>query len=214
MNQDKRQREDLAARTAGIENRAEAMAFNERYQEALTNPELADTLIKEGAARLAANLAETVDPKVEEKIRTQERNTFGGEFMEGIRARLGLTTLAPEQIQAAYAAAQTASGKQQPYAQEVLAAEIELATGSSAGKVTTLEARVKELEGQVAANGGEEAGARLRGAGGPETPSEGVAGKHFTRAQIADMNDAEYSANEDAILADEAARIKRARAAV
>jgi hypothetical protein len=210
--QERAQREDLAARTAGINDREQRMEFARRTKAALTDPNKADELIAEINANAEANVP--LDPQKEMEIRNSERVAFGGLFMDQMRARLGLVNLSPENQQAAYTAAQKASGKDQPYAQEVLAAEIEISTGTSAGRVTELEAENKDLKGQIAANGDAEAGARLRGGGGPETPSEGVAGQHFTRAQIAEMDDGEYSRNEAAILADEAARIKRAKAAV
>jgi len=208
-NLERRQREDLAARVAGVQDRDKRMAYAARLQEALNDPEKADELIKEQAAAAAANAP--VAEHVELGIRSDERQRFGSQLMEKLRVNLNLTGLTEEQSQAAYDAAKITSGKDVPFAQDVLSAEVEIVSGATASTVTDQAARIKELETQITASGGEVAGARLR-AGGPEAPTETVSGKKFTDAQIEDMTEAQWDANESPILAAEATRLKRLKA--
>ncbi len=208
-NLERRQREDLAARVAGVQDRDKRMAYAARLQEALNDPEKADELIKEQAAAAAANAP--VAEHVELGIRSDERQRFGSQLMEKLRVNLNLTGLTEEQSQAAYDAAKITSGKDVPFAQDVLSAEVEIVSGATASTVTDQAARIKELETQITASGGEVAGARLA-ASGPETPTEPVAGKKFTDRQIEDMTEAQWDANEASILAAEATRLKRLKA--
>ena len=209
-NLERRQREDLAARVAGVQDRDKRMAYAARLQEALNDPEKADELIKEQAAAATANVP--VAEHVELGIRSDERQRFGSQLMEKLRVNLNLTGLTEEQSQAAYDAAKITSGKDVPFAQDVLSAEVEIVSGATASTVTDQAARIKELETQITASGGEVAGARLR-AGGPESPSEPLSsGRAFSNSQIDDMTEAQWDRNEDSILAAEAVRLKRLKA--
>jgi hypothetical protein len=201
---ERRQREDFAARQAGIEDRDARMAYAKRLRKALDDPEEANLLLEEQVAAAEANVP--VPEAAELGIRNDERQRFGSMMMEQLRDKLGLSGLTQEQTDAAYVAAQGTSGKDVPYAQDVLAAEVKIASGAIADQ----SARIKELEEQVVANGGEVAGARLRGGAGPETPSEPVGGgRKFSNAQIEDMTEAQWDANEDSIMAEEAKRLER-----
>ncbi len=210
-NLERRQREDLAARQAGIQDREQRMAYSARLQEALNDPEKADALIQEQLATATASAP--VPENVELGIRANERQRFGPQLMEKLRENLNLTGLTEAQSQEAYDKAKLASGKDTPFAQDVLSAEVEIVSGVTTSTVTDQATRIKELEAQIVADGGEVAGARLR-SGGPETPSEPVSGgRNFTDQQIDNMTEAQWDRNEDSILASEAARLKRLKAA-
>ena len=210
-NLERRQREDLAARVAGVKDRDARMAYAARLQKALSDPELQQELIEEQAAAATANAP--VPEHRELEIRTNERQRFGAQMMEQLRDRLNLTGLTEAQLESAYSQAKIASGKDVPYAQDVLAAEVQIVSGTTSSTVADRDARIVELEAQIAANGGEVAGARLRTDGGPEQPSEAVAGRSYSPQQIEDMTEAQWDANEASILAAEAKRLQQLKAA-
>ena len=206
-----RRAEDILVNAAGIKDRDEKAAFVARAKRAQTDPSLADELIGEIVTNAATDESKKIDPQAELVIRNHERNVSGGMFMDQMREEFGLTDLTDEQRTKAFEVAREASGgSEKPLYYKVLAAELEISAGSPSARAERAEKELKELRGEKGAEAADGAGDRLRG-GGPESPSEPVAGKHFTRSQIEAMSDIEYDRNEGAILEAESQRVKRIR---